>query len=171
MLERQSGGLVQIEVEEEEADDQLAVVLYELGNRLTGVPLDQLDLGDVPQVPVLIKQPDEAVELVEGVRREVALPGRDHGVLVLGVRGGEALKRVESVDPPGQIGGFQDRAQLGPAHQAESSEDTTFDNGSLHGEDPLEDLIEREEPGQNRPANVLGKAVETLLEGVLGCGE
>src|SRR5882672_4353624 len=97
--------------------------------------------------------------------------GRNQFVLVLYMRSWKALERIESIDAASEICGFQNCAKFRPAHKAESTKDSALYDGPLDGKNAFEDLVKRQESGEDRAAHIFGKGIEAVLKRILRCGK
>lgn len=165
-----NGRLVDVEVEIEEGDQDVAVGLEKVGDGLHGVALDKMDLLLVPEEPGPVEGLDALGDFGKGVvfGREVTNASDGpvaHGVL--GGDGGEARERVEPVNFAEKVIGFECLGKFGPGENAGALIDTAFDDRALDVENTLEEFVLNHKAGEFIPADVFGE-VEPIL---IGLGE
>src|SRR5260370_8496490 len=101
ILQRHLGRLVQVEIQKEEAHDQVGMIRDESGNRLGGIAFDELDLGDVTEESVPVVHLDQSLQLGVRIRAKgswrAGLPARSRPALsVAGSASSDPLQPVHT---------------------------------------------------------------------------
>src|SRR6266403_320045 len=144
----------------------MRVPLHELRNGFRRIPRDQLNLWHMTKKAILIVDADQFQKFVVTCGLKIPWRGDSCATPVFMADRRKPAKTVKSIDPPRQVFRLKDRAQLCPCHHTKSPKDAALDNGTLDGQDQLEDLVHGQEALQVLSPHVLREILQFRLNTV-----
>src|SRR5579863_50022 len=144
----------------------MTIFFDEFGNRPHQIAFDQFDLMHVAEEAISVVLLNQLAQFVEAIGLEFALAALLELALIARTDRGKALEGIEAVDAACEIFGFENRAELGPRHQAEPAEHAALDHRAFDRQNQLENFVQRQKTLELLAPHVLGKILELGLDAI-----